>query len=226
MALAKQIGASYVVLTTRHHDGYCLWPTATAAPHSTRDLVGAFVEAARKAGLRAGLYYSWSEFDKSCTLPYMREVVVPQVRELQRYQPDLWWFDGHWAVKSKGGLEIVRELCASLRKDKPDVELNDRLGGKEYEDPTHLGLATYRVYEDRALPDTVPTVPWEHVNTVGLSWGRNHSQQPADYKSVEQLQALRAKVEAMKGRFLLNLGPDANGELDECEVARLRAAFA
>ncbi len=67
-ALAKEAGMGYVVLTTRHHDGFALWPTATSDFHSgnygpKRDLVGPFVEAVRAAGLKVGLYYSPADWN-------------------------------------------------------------------------------------------------------------------------------------------------------------------
>ena len=97
MTLAREVGAEYVILTAKHHDGFCLWPTQSQTDRgsSILDLVKMFVTAVRKYSLKVGLYYSWMEFGKSCTQDYLTKIVKPQVRELLTYQPDIWWFEGN-----------------------------------------------------------------------------------------------------------------------------------
>ncbi len=219
MTLAKEVGATYVILTAKHHEGFCLWPTKTTTFCAREDYIGRFVEAAKKHGLRAGIYYSWSEFERGCTKDYLDKVVVPQINELKKHQPDIWWFDGHWDIKTKYGRDKINNIVTSLRQE--GVDVNDRLyKDPVWERPNFLGKATFRVYEDRALPDVKPDVPWEHINTIGLSWGRNCAQ--VDYKSGNDLMALYQQVKEKGGRFLLNLGPDHDGQLDPSEVAALK----
>lgn len=98
MLLAKSIGATYVILTSKHHDGFCLWPTSTTNFNSMKtgakqDLLAIFKAAALRHNLKFGIYYSWSEFNIGCTKKYMDEVVKPQIKELIAYKADRWWFD-------------------------------------------------------------------------------------------------------------------------------------
>lgn len=235
MRVFREAGASYVVLTAKHHDGFCLWPTRTKNAHvlskdcaAQLDLVGAFCQAARRHGLRVGLYYSWSEFGVPCTRTYLEDVVRPQVRELLAYAPDLLWFDGDWECRTKLAQQTLDECCALTRRRLPGVLINDRVGHKAAReaDPRWLPAKTgyYRVYGDRALPSEAPGVPWEHVNTIGLSWGRNRQQRPPDYKTAAQLAALHAAVAKLGGRFLINVGPEPDGSLCPDE-ARCLASF-
>lgn len=224
MSLAQLVGASYVILTAKHHDGYCLWPTKTTSLKSSQDLIKAFKESAKKYNLKFGLYYSWYEFEQKCTIKFIDEVVIPQINELKEYKPEIWWFDGGWACQTQYSNQKISEICKELRKT---AEVNDRLGGSDkikelYKDPNFLGDATYRVYGDREIPNQIPNVPWEHINTIGLSWGYNKIQQIQHYKNAEQLLKLYRQVREKHGRFLLNLGPDENGNLDAYEVTTLK----
>lgn len=215
MKLAVSVGATYVILTARHHDGYCLWETKTTDFNSTstgpkRDLIKEFKEAALKYNLRFGIYYSLLEFGKSITIKYFNEVIVPQLKELQNYSPDILWFDGHWELKSKYSKTALSELIQIFKKQNLKLEVNDRIGDEKDAD--------FRVFCDRYIPPSDPGVRWEHINTIGLSWGRNKMQTEKDYKSGRELKMLYDKVKELKGNFLLNLGPDADGTLDPFEV--------
>jgi len=226
MALAKEVGATYVILTAKHHDGYCLWPT-NVEPHkqitTKLDILGTFADAAMDHGLRFGIYYSWWEFNRNITKDYLNNVIIPEINELkQNYNPDIWWFDGHWKLESQIANSTVDAIVKDLRRFNPGVEINDRIV-KKMDNPNVLGSATYRVYEDRTLPSETPLVPWEHINTLGLSWGLNLEQEEAkDYKTQKQIIDLRDKVFSLGGKLLLNLGPDANGNLDQNEVLSLK----
>lgn len=231
MKFAIDIGAEYVIITSKHHDGYCLWDTNTTNYNSVesgscRDLVSEFGISAKKYNLKFGIYYSWSEFGKGCTKNYLNDVVNPQINELLKYNPDIWWFDGHWECKTKYSIEFVSKMCKKMKEHNPNVQINDRLGGaKEYkeklENINFLGESTYRSYGDREIPVETPTIPWEHINTIGYSWGRNKQQLKKHYKSGEELYELYKKVSLLKGNFLLNLGPNSDGTLDENEVESL-----
>lgn len=226
---------SYVVLTARHHDGFCLWPTSTTRKtitHTTAsttyghsDLCLELATAVRKRGLRFGIYYSWFEFDVRPTMAYFETVVKPQLRELTtRYQPDIFWFDGDWKCKTPSLQKAMNECVTMIRKLIPHVEINDRIGCKSQKLPVNaLGNSNFRVYDDRALPDKDPGIPWEHCNTIGISWGHFPDQEDRDYKSVDELTYLHRKVTSLGGRFLLNFGPDSQGLLDPKEEKIWRA---
>lgn len=232
LSLFKVAGASYAILTAKHHDGFCMWPTKTARPAisdgggPSADLVGAFKAAAVKHGLKFGLYYSWGEFNRGCTRDYVEKAMKPQVRELvDTYEPDLFWFDGDWMCATKSSQRAMEDCCALIRRKLPHCLLNDRVGhmadrrADANHRPPHV---SYRVYDDRAIPATRPTVPWEHVNTIGYSWGLNRQQSAADYKTPEQLLDLHRRVTNLGGRFLINVGPDADGALCPVEAETLR----
>ena len=135
-------GASYVVLVTKHHDGYCLWPTAVANPrrpgwHSSRDVVGELAAAVRARGLRFGVYYSggldarWNDHplgtfsDLPLAVPggEYTEYAAAQVRELiERYQPSVLWNDIAWPGTSSQLATLLEEYYAAV----PDGVINDR----------------------------------------------------------------------------------------------------
>jgi alpha-L-fucosidase len=229
MSLAKSCGAETVIITSKHHDGYCLWPTKTTTYHSERDILEDFKKAAKDHGLNFGIYYSWWEFENNCNNDYCYNTMMPQVKELcDRYNPDLWWFDGDWMFKSQLANRAIDECLNYITKANPNAQINDRVGGsceirKMKENPNWLGTySSFRVYGDRTLPKIAPTVPWEHINTIGLSWGRNKQQHKKHYKTGDQLADLYKNVSTLNGRFCINLGPDADGCLDPFEVDSLK----
>ncbi len=150
-AVCREAGAGYVVLTTKHHDGFCLWPTALEHPskgryHARRDLVGDLTRAVTGAGLRMGLYYSggydWPYNDAVLSNPADSFLAVPHtadyvryatshVRELiDRYQPSVLWNDICWPA---GG--NLPALFAEYYNTVPDGVVNDRW----IEPPQHRG---------------------------------------------------------------------------------------
>lgn len=141
-ATCREAGARYVVLTTKHHEGFCLWPTALEHPrkgryHARRDLVGDLGNAVRGAGMRMGLYYSggydWPYNDALLVNPADSALAVPHtpdyvryatahVRELiHRYQPSVLWNDVCWPA---GG--DLAALFAEYYDAVPDGVINDR----------------------------------------------------------------------------------------------------
>jgi alpha-L-fucosidase/alkylated DNA repair dioxygenase AlkB len=231
MQICKSAGAKYVIITTKHHDGFCLWPTSSTDHNSMqaaskKDIVGMFRDAARRNGLLFGVYYSWFEFGQSCTIQYMDTIVSIQINELQTYKPDIWWFDGDWACTTKYANTKIQTLCDDIRRSNVHALINDRIGGgkdlkEQRKDLNFLGNASYRVYGDREIPNESPKVKWEHINTIGLSWGRNKAQTSEHYKTVTQLYDLYKEVTLKGGNFLLNLGPNSDGSLDPQEVSIL-----
>ena len=210
--LAKDLGASYIILTTKHHDGYCLWPSEHAEHHTTRDIVKDFCDEAKKAGLSYGFYFSWLEFNKSITKEFISNIITPQIRELSVYKPMIWWFDGHWEIKTVYAKDYIMKLCKIIKNE--NVIINDRIPDTDY--------ASYRVYEDRYIPVIKKlNEQWEHINTIGLSWGYNKQQKKSDYKNGQELYQLYQKVREKGGRFLLNIGPDEHGNVDVNEMNSL-----
>jgi alpha-L-fucosidase len=221
MELCKRAGASYAIITTKHHDGYCLWPTKTTERNSVasgpqRNLIEEFKASAAKYGLDFGVYYSWMEFDVSMTKKYVDEIITPQIIQLLTYEPQVWWFDGHWTIKTKYAVSKITELCERVKRS--GAVINDRIPGLDKDAPPQtLGLANYRVFADRFIPSENLTVSWESIHTIGRSWGI--MKQNNVYKTGEQLLQLYRDVTDRGGKLLPNFGPDETGKLDPREVA-------
>lgn len=234
--LARDAGASYVVLTTRHHAGYSMFHT----DHSTfgvrespyqGDITREFADAVRAEGLRVGFYYSLPDW-RHPDYPAFRDEDRPYVfgeypratpEQWARYQDylrgqlgelltnygrvDLLWFDGEWERTADEWQ--ARELRAYLKNLAPDIVVNDRLPGNgDYVTP------------EQGLPSRIPDGPWELCLTMNESWGWR----PADvqYKSARQLVEYLAVVVSRGGRLLLNVSPTGNGSLPEAQVGILR----
>jgi alpha-L-fucosidase len=197
---------SYVILTAKHHDGYCLWNTETTDKKSKKDLIDNFFKAAEKYNIKIGLYYSWFEFGKSMTIDFINKVVIPQINELKKYKPFYWWFDGDWEIKTKYAHNAVKNIVEDLRKD---AIVNSRIVNN---------LHDITIFGDREYPEYTPPYKWEYIFTIGHSWGYNKAQEKCDYKDGKEIKRLYDIVMEKKGDFLINFGPKMNGELDENEL--------
>ena len=227
--IARETGMQYAVFTTRHHDGFSMWPSAVSDFHARDDLVGAFVEAFRAEGLRIGLYHSLSDWhhpdypaltddDRPYAFSPRRPTpeewerylgyLFAQVRELlTSYGPiDVLWFDGGW--ERSAGEWRSRELRALIRELQPDCLVNDRLPGEgDFDTP------------EQFVPAVPPTRPWETCLTMNSTWGWC----PADtgYKSSRELVQTLCEVAGRGGNLLLNVSPRGDGSLPPAQLERL-----
>jgi alpha-L-fucosidase len=96
------------------------------------------------------------------------------------------------------------------------IIINDRIGGDDY------SLCNYRVFSDRFIPNEQLDIQWQHVNTIGYSWGFNKQQKEEDYKNGNQIYSLYKKVLDLNGEFLINIGPDNNGDIIENEIQAIQ----
>lgn len=210
--LCVKCRASYVLITAKHHDGFCLWNTVTTEHKSSNDIILIFREEAIKRGLMFGLYYSWYEFMNSMTIDFFNQIVIPQLRELLTYSPQILWFDGDWCIKTKYVISSIEQICIYLKS--LGILINDRIceDNKKY--------ASFMVGPDRSFPQ-VYTNNWQHINTIGISWGYNKEQEKSDYKNGMELYKLLYNTVNLGGTFLLNIGPKHDGSLDEREVVSL-----
>lgn len=235
--LARACGADYAVLTTKHHDGFTLFPSEFSAHgiHVTepgRDLVGEFVAATRGAGIRVGLYFSlpdWHHPSYPAFTDEMRPYPAlgyprPEPAEWDRFladqrgqlddlltrygQIDLLWFDGGWERTAEEWR--ADELKAFILERQPNIVINDRCPG----------LAGYSsmMYEG-VVPLDGGTEPWEACVPLDDSWG------PLDHdlgrKSTQEVIALLTDAAAGGGRLLLNIAPLGDGSLMEWQRERL-----
>jgi alpha-L-fucosidase len=207
VAFAKKNKASKIILTSKHHDGVCLWDTATNSKKSAIDICKIFRDECTKENIEFGFYYSWFEFGKAFTLKYFEEYCIPQLKEIMAYHPKHLWFDGDWKITQKNIKSKIHNLLVNLRKI--GVQVNDRAKNED--------MCDYRVFSDRFIPDEKMDIKWQHVNTIGYSWGYNKQQKSEDYKSGNAVYDLYKKVTDLGGDFLINIGPDENGNIVENE---------
>jgi alpha-L-fucosidase len=229
--LIRQSGARYAVLTSRHHDGVALWDSAQGInvvkdTPAGRDLIGPFAQALRKDGIKVGLYYSladWSSPDYDVfTRKQKRYTNDPvrwkrfvayyqgQLRELsQRYNPDLFWFDGDWEhTAAQWQAASVRRM---LLAHNPNAILNARLTGNgDYATP------------EQGVPLARPNAKyWELCLTTNDSWG--YQPKDHDFKTPTQVIGLLADTASMGGNLLLDIGPRADGSMQPEQVAILKS---
>ncbi len=228
VALLKSKGVSYVIITSKHHDGISLYPSKYGTYPTKRDYIGELASAVRKAGMKFGVYYSLMEITSQYgngrsakkVTSYVNDVMIPQLKELvDRYDVDMIWSDGDWnqtAINWKSYEFLDWLFTESKVKDK--VVVNDRWG-KEF-----TPKPIYRIrnnFSDRYMPENIKdgdVLNWEHINTISGSWGYACNQETNDYKTEIQLKQLYDKTLNLGGYFLLNFGPDSYGNLDEAEV--------
>lgn len=243
--VAKQGGMRYAVLTTRHHDGYCLWDShvtdyTSAAQAPGRDLVREYVDASRAAGLRVGLYYSladwripayWNgpEHDPEGWTAF-RDYVHAQVRELltDYGKIDVIWFDGAWPHSAHDWKSA--ELVEMMRALQPEIMINNRLGAVDAADIVdgggvieavgHSGsLGDFGTPEHHISPD--PNRLWEscQVSTWRL-WGYTTGER---WRSADFLLDMLVEAASKGGNLLLNVGPDGTGRMPPEFVERATA---
>lgn len=230
----KNSGAQYVVLTSKHHEGFALWPSKHSwnwnamdvGPH--RDLLGDLTKAVRDKGLKMGYYYSLLEwynplYKKETINEYVEEHMFPQMKDLvTRYQPDIFWPDGEWDYPS--ATLRSTEFLAWLYNDSPvkdNVVVNDRWGQETRS--KHGGFYTTEydlVHEGNSL-DTKFERPWEECRGMAGSFGYNRGEILEDYSTSEELIYILIDKVARGGNLLLNIGPTADGRIPVIMQQRL-----
>jgi alpha-L-fucosidase len=228
----------YAVLTTKHHDGFALWPTkytdfSIAQTSYDGDLVAEYVEAARAEGLRVGFYYSLSDWHhpdypafREEDKPYMKflgrrsetwdayvDTLFGQVRELlTNYGTiDVIWFDGQWERTADEWR--AEELASMIRELQPGILINDRLSKQgDYATP------------EQAVPAAVPDGRWETCMTMNASWG--YVPDDTSYKSATEIVHTLCEIAGKGGNLLLNVSPRADGSLPPEQIERLESVAA
>lgn len=223
-------GAGYIVLVSKHHDGYCLWPSKYAPGWNSmdvgpkRDLVGEISEAVRKKNIRFGLYYSlpewghplhkWYEDPDDSIKNYVEQHMIPQYKEVvEAYRPDLIFTDGEWFNSAEDW--HARELISwYYNLVGPDAIVNDRWGhgadiGFKTPEYSSGGLDTDR--------------PWAEVRGLGRSFGLNRNEKLSAYMTSEELIHLFVRTVAYGGGLIINVGPTADGKIPLLQQERIES---
>lgn len=215
--LAKLAGMKYIVFTTKHHSGFCMWDTKTTDFNIThtpykKDLLKEFVDATREAGLQVGFYFSPEDFNflRDHQIPISRTDVKMDAATRKAYDDytrqqcvelmtkygkiDVLFIDGD-------PKEIVKQTCWKLQ---PDLLI------------TRGAIKT----PEQIMPGAMINEPWLSCITMGTAWGYQPTNER--YKSGNQLIGLLVEARAKGGSLLLNVGPKPNGELPIEQEERLR----
>ena len=245
---AKDAGMKYIVITTKHHDGFALFDSKVssydivdATPYH-RDVIRALAAAAHREGLRFGAYYSimdWHHPDaQEPNFPeynsrtfhnphfdrYIETYMKPQLQELITQYPeiDVLWFDGEWVAdwNDARGKEIYDFLHAL----KPSLIINNRVGHTRQglsglNREGRIGLGDFGTPEQQVPPQGLPGVDWETCMTMNDTWG--FKSYDDDWKDTRTLLRTLIDVASKGGNFLLNVGPTAEGVLPTPILNRL-----
>jgi alpha-L-fucosidase len=244
--IAKDAGMKYIIITSKHHDGFGLWDSEVsqydiidAAPFG-RDILKELADAAALEDIRLGFYHSimdWhhpdaqaphfptyntSEKSNPSFPSYVEDYLTPQVRELVTgYDPAVLWFDGEWIPEWTH--ELGLEMYNFVRSMSPDILINNRVDkgrqgmqGMTRTDQQYAG--DFGTPEQEILEGT-STLDWESCMTMNDTWGFKSTDD--NWKSAETLIHNLVDIAAKGGNYLLNVGPTAEGLIPQASVERL-----
>jgi alpha-L-fucosidase len=229
----REAGARYVVLTSKHHEGFTLWPSSTPNPspslkasqlHAERDIVGELTTAVQEQGMKMGLYYSggydWT-FNTGPIETSMDYVAVKpeteaygkyafaQIHELiDRYKPAILWNDIDWP-KTGNALQVEADYYNAV----PDGVIDDRFG---------IAHADFTSPEYQKL-DKISEKKWEECRGLGRSFGYNRAEGEAETIAPGDLISLLVDIVSKNGNLLLDVGPMADGTIPSVQMERLKA---
>ncbi|HIB8181457.1 TPA: alpha-L-fucosidase [Elizabethkingia anophelis] len=238
--LAKDAGMKYVVITTKHHEGFCLWDSAytefdiASSPMKGRDILKEFADACKKYGLKFGTYYSildWHDVSQNKNLEQKRLLdqwghtsmkeekragyvtyVKNQIKELiDRYNTDIIWFDGSWS--SWWNVDLGKDMYQYIRTLKPSIIINNRVANSG---SFNKDFGT----PEQEHPSIAPDYDWEACYTMNGSWGYKSSDN--NWKSADDIIKKLKDINDKGGNLLLNIGPDGNGDIPTPSVTILR----
>lgn len=228
--IAKEAGMKYIVITSKHHDGFALfdskvtdWDVVDATPYG-KDLLKPLAEACRKEGIKLGFYYSqaqdwnhpggaasgghWDKAQDGSMDEYIDNIAVPQVREILSNYGDiaiLWW-----DTPTDMNPERARKFLPVIA-DYPNLITNNRLGG---------GYAGDTETPEQFIPSTgFPGRNWEVCMTMNDTWG--FKKDDDNWKSTKDLILKLSDIVSKGGNFLLNVGPTSEGEIPQPSIDRL-----
>lgn len=240
---AKSMGAKYMIITTKHHDGFCLWPSeftdydVTNSPYG-KDIIGPLVEAYDAVGIDVYLYFSvmdWNHPGYRSKLETaadreayedFKEFTRDQLLELLRRYPSTkgLWFDGTWDAAWKEQAEFADNLASEMREMIPGLIIGSRFrpddfGNRHFDSNGDL-MGDYEQGWERKLPETYEDTQgndWDCVMTVPENQWGYHSEWRGHVKTGFELIEMLVKSVSLDGNFVLNFGPNGQGEIREEE---------
>jgi alpha-L-fucosidase len=231
VALAKAAGMKYIVITSKHHDGFAMFKSTASdlnivdATPFKRDVIAEMAAACKKQGIRFGLYYSqaqdwnhpggaanggyWDKGQEGNMDDYIDKIAIPQIREiLTHYGPiSVLWFDTPTGMTPERAARIY-----PLLKLQPGIIINNRLGG---------GIGGDLETPEQYIPATgFPGRNWESCMTMNDTWG--YKKNDKNFKSIRVLIQNLVDIASKGGNYLLNIGPTSEGLVPEESVVRLQ----
>ena len=230
--IAKDAGQKYIVITSKHHDGFAMfdtkaspWNIVQASPFG-RDPLKELAAACKKNGIKLGFYYSqaqdwnnggsaaggkWDPAQKRDMDDYIDKVAVPQVKEILsnygEFPACLWW-----DTPIDMNHERAQKIYDVVEKFRPNIIMNNRLGG---------GFKGDTETPEQFIPaQGYPGRDWETCMTMNDTWGYKRDDQ--NFKSTETLIRNLCDIASKGGNYLLNVGPTSEGVIPPPEVDRLR----
>jgi alpha-L-fucosidase len=235
VTIAKQAGMKYIVITSKHHDGFCMWDSKVThydvvefSPFG-RDVLKALSEACAKQGIRLGFYHSimdWHNPDaRGENFPkYREEYLKPQLKELVKNYDNIGilWFDGEWI--DEWTEEQGKDLYAYVRSLKPDIIINNRVGkgrmGMEGMNKGEGYVGDFGTPEQDILSNK-SDLDWETCMTMNDTWG--YKKNDHNWKPVKELIDNLVDIASKGGNYLLNVGPTDEGLIPQPSIDRLKA---
>ena len=235
---AKDAGMKYLTITSKHHDGFCLWPTKFSDYNIMnsaykKDIVGELANSCKKYGIKFCVYFTvldWHDpnypigiTDSKNLKPTanMDKFVNTMKNELQeivtRYHPYMLLFDGNWESPWKN--EYAADVYTFLKKLDPNVIINNRLGASaNHPSLTPETIGDYATPEQKIGELNIKN-PWETCMTICNQW----AWKPNDsMKTLKQCIQTLAKTAGGNGNLLFNVGPMLDGRMEMRQVKRLK----
>ena len=245
-AMAQQMGAKYVTITTRHHDGFCLWPskysdyTIAQSPYR-KDMIGPLVKAYNKVGIDVYLYYSildWHSKDWRYSLKTIEDTIAfnrfkvfvkNQLTELLTSYPTVkgFWFDGTWdkSWASAANAPFTDSLERYLKQIHPGLIAGGRYRvdetGHRHDDANGNLMGDYAQGWERKIPKDYAATKgrdWDCDMTFGENGWGYQKKWLGHWKTTYELLEMIAKCNSLDGNFVLNFGPMADGNFRKEEV--------
>ncbi|UZR99870.1 alpha-L-fucosidase [Chondrinema litorale] len=252
VSIAKNAGMKYIVITSKHHDGFALWDSKVsewdvmdASPYK-KDILKALADACEKEGIKLCFYHSimdWHHPDAQSIFEpnyntgredsvlsenfprYLENYMKPQIKELLTNYGDIgvMWFDGEWVPEYTS--EMGKDVYQYIREIKPDVIINNRV------DKGRQGMNGMDKEGDFAGDFGTPEQEIPETGMPGLDWEScmtmndtwGYKSFDDNWKSDETLIRNLVDIASKGGNFLLNVGPTAEGEIPTPSVERLQA---